>query len=158
LALPVGTAEALEAVALGGLLGGYVFTTYRTGNHAAPVHELALLVNRDGRTDAEAALRRAGVFGQEVNRARDLVNTPANDLHPESFAAAVVTAGRKHGLAVDVLDEQALVAGAFGGILGVGQGSARPPRLVRIAYTHPEATTSLAFVGKGITYDSGASR
>jgi len=156
LALPTGTPEAVEAVALGGLLGAYAFTAYRTGNHSAtPIRELAILVDRDGRTDAEAAVRRAGVLGHELNRARDLVNTPANDLYPESFAAAVVTAGREYGLAVEVLDEEALTAGAFGGILGVGQGSARPPRLVRIAHTHPEATASLAFVGKGITYDSG---
>ncbi|WP_250791155.1 leucyl aminopeptidase [Micromonospora phytophila] len=155
-ALPAGTAEAVEAVALGGLLGAYSFTAYRTTHHAtAPVRELAIIANRDGRTDAEAAVRRADVLGQELNRARDLVNTPANDLYPESFAAAVVTAGREYGLAVEVLDEGALVAGAFGGILGVGQGSARPPRLVRIAHTHPEAKASLAFVGKGITYDSG---
>ncbi|MBF9132042.1 hypothetical protein I0C86_24210 [Plantactinospora sp. S1510] len=146
LALPAGTVEAVEAVAVavGGLLGAYAFTAYRTTDHAAaPVRELAILVNRDGRTDAEAAVRRAGVLGQELNWARDLVNTPANDLHPESFAAAVVTAGREHGLAVEVLDEEALAAGAFGGILGVGQGSARPPRLVRIAHTHPEAKVSL---------------
>ncbi|MEU8387305.1 leucyl aminopeptidase [Micromonospora sp. NPDC048842] len=156
LALPAGTVEAVEAVAVGGLLGAYAFTAYRTTDHAAaPVRELVILVNPDGRTDAEAAVRRAGVLGQELNRARDLVNTPANDLHPESFAAAVVTAGREHGLAVEVLDDDALAAGAFGGILGVGQGSARPPRLVRIAHTHPEAEVSLAFIGKGITYDSG---
>ncbi|GAA4700704.1 leucyl aminopeptidase [Phytohabitans rumicis] len=156
LALPVGSAEAVGAVALGGLLGAYAFTAYRTVDHpAAPVRELVILVNRDGQTHAEAAVRRAGVLAQEVNRARDLINTPANDLHPESFAAAVLTTGREYGLAVDVLDEEALAAGAYGGILGVGQGSARPPRLVRIAHTHPEANASLALVGKGITYDSG---
>jgi leucyl aminopeptidase len=156
LALPAGTAEAVEAVALGGLLGAYAFTAYRTTDHPTPpVRKLAILANGDGRTDAEATVRRAGVLGRELNRARDLINTPANDLYPESFAAAVVTAGREYGLAVEVLDEEALVAGAFGGILGVGQGSARPPQLVRIAHTHPEAKASLAFVGKGITYDSG---
>jgi leucyl aminopeptidase len=156
LALPAGTAEAVEAVATGGLLGAYTFTTYRTGDRApAPVRELVILAGRDDRAAAEAAARRAGVLSQEVNRARDLVNTPANDLYPESLAAAVVDAGREYGLAVEVLDERALTAGGFGGILGVGQGSARPPRLARIAHTHPEATANLAFVGKGITYDSG---
>ncbi|MER7891660.1 leucyl aminopeptidase [Micromonospora sp. NPDC094482] len=156
LALPAGTDTAVEAMALGSLLGAYSFTAYRSTGHAAtPVRKMVILADRDGRTDAEAAVRRATVLGQELNRARDLINTPANDLHPESFAAAVVRAGHEYGLAVGVLDEEALVAGAFGGILGVGQGSVRPPRLVRIAHTHPEATTSLAFVGKGITYDSG---
>jgi leucyl aminopeptidase len=155
LALPARTAEAVEAVALGALLGTYAFTAYRTTAQRAPVRTVTMVVDPARLTPAQAAVRRAHVLGREVNRARDLVNTPANDLYPESFATAVAAAGREHGLAVDVLDEDALAAGGYGGILGVGQGSARPPRLVRIAHTHPGATTSLAFVGKGITYDSG---
>lgn len=54
-----------------------------------------------------------------------------------------------------MLDEKALAKGGFGGLLGVGNGSANPPRLVKVAYTHPKAKATLAFVGKGITYDSG---
>jgi leucyl aminopeptidase len=67
----------------------------------------------------------------------------------------VQAAGKEFGLKVEVLDEKALLKGGYGGIMGVGQGSATPPRLVRVAYTHAKATRSLAFVGKGITYDSG---
>ncbi|GAA1914355.1 leucyl aminopeptidase [Streptomyces durmitorensis] len=153
LALPAGTADAVEAVALGGLLGAYAFTAYRTGGHdKPPVGELSILT---GLTDADAAVRRATVVGQELNRSRDLINTPANDLYPETFAATVRAVGAEHGLAVEVLDEKELAEQSFGGILGVGQGSVRPPRLVKIAHTHPEARTDLAFVGKGITYDSG---
>jgi leucyl aminopeptidase len=54
-----------------------------------------------------------------------------------------------------VLDGPALAAGGYGGITGVGQGSSRPPRLVRLAYSHPEATKTVVFAGKGITFDSG---
>jgi leucyl aminopeptidase len=90
-----------------------------------------------------------------MNRARDLVNMPPNDLVPKSFADLATTAGKELGVKVEVLDEKALTKGGYGGILGVGGGSARAPRLVKIAYTHPKAKTSLAFVGKGITYDSG---
>ncbi|QKW05158.1 leucyl aminopeptidase [Streptomyces sp. NA04227] len=153
LLLPVPTAEAVEAVALGGLLGAYAFTAYRTsGRNKPPVGELVVLARQ---ADAEAAIRRATVIGAEVNRARDLVNTPANDLDPESFAAAVRAACDVHGVTCEVLDEQALTEQGFGGILGVGQGSVKAPRLVRISSTHPGARTSLALVGKGITYDSG---
>ncbi len=49
----------------------------------------------------------------------------------------------------------ALKDGGYGGLIGVGMGSTRPPRLVRLSYTHPEATRTVAFVGKGITFDSG---
>ena len=156
LALPVSTLEDVGAVALGGLLGAYSFDAYRTGDSdRSPVARLVLRVDPELYADSEVALARAVVVGQEVRRCRDLVNTPANDLYPDTFAAAVREAGDQHGLAVEVLDETTLGQQSFGGILGVGQGSERPPRLVRVAHAHPEATTSLALVGKGITYDSG---
>jgi leucyl aminopeptidase len=66
-----------------------------------------------------------------------------------------VVEGRAAGLGVTVLDEKALRKGGYGGILGVGQGSVHPPRLVRLEYRHPKATRHLAIVGKGITFDSG---
>ncbi|MET9438461.1 leucyl aminopeptidase [Streptomyces sp. NPDC006551] len=156
LALPVATAEAAEAVALGGLLGAYAFTAYRApGDREAPVGELVILAAEEVREEVAAGVRRGTVIGVETNRSRDLVNMPANHLTPEIFAATVRTAGEEYGLDVEVFDERALAEKSFGGILGVGQGSVRPPRLVRVAYRHPAARTTLAFVGKGITYDSG---
>ncbi|MFF8675146.1 leucyl aminopeptidase [Streptomyces sp. NPDC015242] len=155
LALPAATAGAVEATALGVLLGAYAFTPYRTTAAARPLRAATILVAPGTQDRAEAALRRARTLGEEVNRARDLINTPANDLYPDSFATAVAAAARSHGATVDVSDEAALAASGFGGLLGVGQGSVRPPRLVRLAHRHADATTTLAFVGKGITYDSG---
>ncbi|MEV7180766.1 leucyl aminopeptidase [Kitasatospora sp. NPDC093679] len=155
LALPAGSAEEIEAIALGGLLGSYTFGTYKGENGKTPVGELLVPATRKGSKDAKAAVERAVALGEEMNRARDLVNTAPNDLNPKSFAAIAQAAGKEHGLKVEVLDEKALLKGGFGGILGVGVGSANPPRLVKVAYTHPKAQASLAFVGKGITYDSG---
>ena len=154
LALPAASAEDVEAIALGALLGSYAFGAYKAESKA-PVAELVLLTDRKGSKDAKAAVERATAIGEEMNRARDLVNTAPNDLNPKSFAAIAQAAGKEHGLKVEVLDEKALTKGGFGGILGVGTGSANPPRLVKVAYTHPKAKASLAFVGKGITYDSG---
>ncbi|MCC9308714.1 leucyl aminopeptidase [Kitasatospora sp. RB6PN24] len=156
LLLPAESAEEAEAVALGGLLGAYDFTAYRTTEGGKePVGELTVLTGRKGSKEIKAAVERATVLGEEMNRARDLVNTPPNDLNPKSFAAIAQAVGKEHGLKVEVLDEKALTKGGFGGILGVGNGSTNPPRLVKVAYTHPKATGTLAFVGKGITYDSG---
>ncbi|MFI9326251.1 leucyl aminopeptidase [Kitasatospora sp. NPDC052868] len=155
LALPAEDAEETEAIALGALLGAYSFGTYKNGGGKEPVGELVLLAARKGSKDAKAAVERAAVVGEEMNRARDLVNTAPNDLNPKSFAAIAQAAGKEHGLKVEVLDEKALLKGGFGGLLGVGNGSANPPRLVKVAYTHPKAKATLAFVGKGITYDSG---
>ncbi|WP_237109686.1 leucyl aminopeptidase [Nonomuraea sp. MG754425] len=151
LALPAGTAEQAEAVALGALLGAYAFARYRTdGEQQAPVSELTVLSEQP----ADAA-ERAGVLAESVCLVRDLVNTPPSDLWPARFAEIAEQVGGKAGLSVEVLDDEQLRAGGYGGIVGVGQGSANPPRLVRLAYRHPEATKTLAFVGKGITFDSG---
>jgi leucyl aminopeptidase len=87
--------------------------------------------------------------------ARDLINTPPNDLYPASFAERARKLAEANGLEFEVLDEKALKRKGFGGILGVGSGSSRQPRLVRVAYKGPKAVKKIALVGKGITFDSG---
>ncbi|MFG2289010.1 leucyl aminopeptidase [Streptomyces sp. NPDC048595] len=165
-ALPVEDAEAAAAVGEGALLGAYTFTAYRSnGNGAksgkkndgksAPLGEVAILGGKPRDKEFKAAAERSQALAAEVNRARDLINTPSNDLDPKSFAAHAQAAAKEFGLKVEVLDEKALKKGGYGGLMGVGQGSEAPPRLVRIAHTHAKATRTLALVGKGITYDSG---
>ncbi|MFE9863039.1 leucyl aminopeptidase [Streptomyces sp. NPDC005506] len=167
-ALPVASVEDAEAVAEGALLGAYAFTVYQGGENKlaskdkkngngpkSPLAEVALLGTKPRDKAFKAAADRAVAVVEEINRARDLINTPPNDLYPESFAAVATAAGKEHGIKVQVLDEKALVKGGFGGLLGVGQGSTHGPRLVKLAYTHPKAEKTLALVGKGITYDSG---
>jgi len=153
IALPAATAEQVEAIALGGLLGAYDFSKYRTnGDRKPPVGELVIL---SGSSEADEAVRRAVTVAESVNLVRDLVNTPPSDLWPARFAEIAQEKGEAAGLSVEVLDEVALKEGGYGGIIGVGQGSANPPRLVRLAYHHPDAARTIAFVGKGITFDSG---
>ncbi|MEV1089478.1 leucyl aminopeptidase [Streptomyces microflavus] len=166
-ALPAASVEDAAAVAEGALLGAYAFTAYQGGENKLapkdaknsgpklPLGEVALVGAKPRDKAYKAAVERALALAEEINRARDLINTPPNDLYPESFAAVATAAGKEHGIKVQVLDEKALVKGGFGGILGVGQGSANGPRLVKLAYTHPKAEKTLALVGKGITYDSG---
>ncbi|MER6508122.1 leucyl aminopeptidase [Nonomuraea sp. NPDC001636] len=151
LALPADDDAQAEAVALGALLGAYGFDRYRTGEPPkAPVSEITVLSGQGG-----SAAARAGVLAESVSLVRDLVNTPPSDLWPAKFAEIAEQEGAKHGLTVEVLDEKQLKDGGYGGLVGVGQGSVNPPRLVRVAYSHPEAGKTLAFVGKGITFDSG---
>ena len=148
----------MEAVATAHCWARTPSPPYQGGNSAGgkgPLGEVALVGAKPRDKAHKAAAERATAVAEEVNRARDLINTPPNDLNPKAFAAAVQAAGKEHGLKVEVLDEKALLKGGYGGILGVGQGSATPPRLVRVAYTHPKAKKTVALVGKGITYDSG---
>jgi leucyl aminopeptidase len=160
-ALPADTVEEAVAVAEGALLGAYAYTRYQTRDGAAkaPVGEISVLsrVARDKAT--KAGVERAQALAEAVSLARDLVNTPASDLHPADFAdIAKASFKGVSGVTVEVLDEKALLRGGYGGILGVGQGSVDPPRLVRIAYSPGRARRGvphLALVGKGITFDSG---
>ncbi|MFD3840738.1 leucyl aminopeptidase [Streptomyces sp. NPDC058642] len=159
-ALPLTDAADAGAIAEGALLGAYSFDAYKENakdpkNGKAPLAEVTLLGGKPRDKAYKAAVERALAVTEELNRARDLVNTPPNDLYPEAFAAVAQAAAKEHGLKVQVLDEKALLKGGYGGILGVGGGSAAAPRLVKLSYTSSKAKKHLALVGKGITYDSG---
>lgn len=163
-ALPSEDPEDTGAIAEGALLGAYAFDAYKENGSAkgknskdakGPLAEIALLGGKPRDKAYKAAVERATALSEELNRARDLVNTPPNDLNPEAFAAVATAAAKEHGIKIQVLDEKALTKGGFGGILGVGVGSDAPPRLVKLSYTSSKAKKHLAFVGKGITYDSG---
>ncbi|RZT26900.1 leucyl aminopeptidase [Kribbella sp. VKM Ac-2569] len=155
-ALPAPDAECVRAVAEGALMGRYAFTAYKSSDGANEVPgNLTVLTDLARNKDAKGALERAQVTADAVAQVRDWVNTPPSDLHPAEFAADAVKLGKEYGVKVEVLDEKALAKGGYGGILGVGQGSSNPPRLVRLTYTPKKPVTHLAFVGKGITFDSG---
>jgi leucyl aminopeptidase len=150
LALPARDLAEAEAVALGGLLGGYTFRRYRS----EPAGQAALTLLADG-SHAAAAARRAGILATAVALVRDLVNTAPSDLVPATFAARAEQIAAEAGMTSTVLDEQALADGGYGGILGVGQGSVHPPHLVRLEHAPPGASKVLVLAGKGITFDSG---
>jgi leucyl aminopeptidase len=147
LALPAAEPEQAEAVALGAVLGGYQFRRYR----ARPAADVTVTLH----TDQEAGAERGRVLATSMTLVRDLVNTPPADLVPTDLAEAAVRVAGDSGLGIQVLDEHELAKDGYGGILGVGMGSVNPPRLVRLEYTHPEATKTVVFAGKGITFDSG---
>ncbi|WP_166139262.1 leucyl aminopeptidase [Nocardioides ochotonae] len=165
-ALPADSPALVRAVTEGWMLGGYTFTAYKSDSakETASEHPGEVVVLTPDARDAEvkAAFEEAQVVAESVATCRDWVNTPPGDLRPPAFADAVETAFNEIGsgrgapkLSVTVLDEKRLAELGCGGILGVGAGSDAPPRLVEISYTPKGATTHLALVGKGITFDSG---
>jgi len=148
-ALPADEPDEAEAVTLGALLGGYAFRRYRTtGTAPADVEQVV-------HTSHTAAADRAKILAGAMTLVRDLVNTAPADMVPADLAAAAEQAASASGLGVQVLDENELAKDGYGGILAVGMGSAHPPRLVRLEYTHPDAVATVVFAGKGITFDSG---
>ncbi len=135
----------------GALLGSYRYVAKKPNDKA----KLSTISVISDHMVAKKTIERAHIIAHSVNRVRDLVNTPPNLLYPQSFAAIVADETGSHDVSVTVLDEKALKSGNYGGILAVGQGSARPPRLVKIEYTPKKAKQHLALVGKGITFDTG---
>ena len=144
------------AAAEGSLLGAYTFREYRSNGDAKPPVATIELLLAEGDTAAQDAATTAVAVAGAVTTARDLVNTPPNDLYPASFAERAKVLGEAAGLTVEVLDDTALAEGGYGGVLGVGQGSSRKPRLVRLVWAGGDAPRAkVALIGKGITFDTG---
>jgi leucyl aminopeptidase len=144
---------AVDAIAEGALLGSYAFTTYKSSASKPALRKVTIATKTS--PAATAALRRARIVAEAVRVVRDLVNTPPNDLYPETFAARASELAATQNLGVEVLDARGLARGKYGGVLAVGAGSSRPPRLVRISYRPARPKARIALVGKGITFDSG---
>jgi len=139
----------------GANLGSYAFTVFRgktKDSQKKPVESVTIAtpVELD-----EQTISRVDVLTDAVNFVKDLTNTPGGELYPETFALAAQNAAADLPVTVEVWDEARLSEEGCGGILGVGQGSSRLPRLVKVSYSPAGATQHVAFVGKGITYDTG---
>lgn len=157
-ALPHTTAVELSAIAEGIGLGSYSFIEHRGASKVeqkAPLASAIIISKLAENADVKAALKHATVVSKYVNIVRDLVNTPANHLSPVKFVTKMKALTTSLGVKVEVLDEKALKSKGYGGIYSVGQGSANPPRLLHISYSPPKAKKRYAFVGKGITFDTG---
>lgn len=143
------------------VLGSYRFTEFRTDKTAPKDPGLAKITALSTARDAKGDAEHAAAVAAAVACARDLVNTPPSHLFPAEFAQRAKALGEAAGLEVEVLDDKALQKAGFGGVIGVGKGSSRPPRLVRLTHRgsrlakKPGQAKKVALVGKGITFDTG---
>jgi leucyl aminopeptidase len=147
-----------EVVALveGATLGAYSYTALRGKTKAAQKVPVASVVVATSIRPSAAVLERVTIVGEGVALVKDLVNTPGAQLYPVSFGErATEAAAGIPNLSVEIWDEKKLAAERCGGIIGIGQGSSRQPRLIKVTYAPKGATRHLAFVGKGITFDTG---
>ena len=120
-----------------------------------PPQEIVLIAPSSSRKTALRELRhRAQVEGEAQNLARTLVNMPPCDLYPETFASLAAEVARRVDIDCEIWDERRLAAENMGAILGVAQGSTRPARFAILRYQGGGKKT-LAYVGKGVTFDSG---
>ncbi|MDQ6852787.1 MAG: leucyl aminopeptidase [Actinomycetota bacterium] len=146
-------ADAAQAVAEGFVLGSYQFVKYKSERDASKLAEVIVIGRSSARVNA--ALERGLSVADAVTWARDMVNEPAGAKSPATFAAAARKLLRGKGVTVKVMTEAEMKAEGLGGVLGVGQGSANPPRLVKATYSPPGAKGFVALVGKGVVFDSG---
>ena len=149
----------LEASIEGLILGAYRFTAFRSDKTAprdAGVRKISVLTP-DTRAATKDIAARAAAIATAVATARDFVNTPPSHLFPAEFAKRAKALGDAAGLDVEVLDDKTLAREGYGGIIGVGKGSPRPPRLVRLSHRGAKTknSKSVALVGKGVTFDTG---
>ncbi|MFI5511676.1 leucyl aminopeptidase [Mycobacterium sp. NPDC051804] len=149
----------LSAAIEGLILGAYRFSDFRSEKTAPKDDGLQAItaLTADTKTRTKEAAARAADIATAVATARDFVNTPPSHLFPAEFAKRAEALGKSVGLDVEVLDDKALDKAGYGGIIGVGKGSSRPPRLVRLTHRGGKGKKlkTVALVGKGITFDTG---
>lgn len=144
--------DVLHAVAEGAVMGSYSWSKYKS-KKTVPVQEIVVVSGGDS-----GVVDRASTLTKHVNKARDLVNTPPNDLYPENFAQMAQDAANAVGASVEIWDEDRLREDGMNAILAVGSASARKPRLVKVSYNPEGASKHVSLVGKGITFDSGGTQ
>jgi len=162
LALPAHEPTLLKATVGGFLSGSYRYTAFKSSTKDASVNDVLVLSPSARKQEMIAALAEAELLSRAVNQARDWVNSPPNSLPPAAFADSAESWGtalwkqeKSNPVSTQILDENDLAELGCGGIIGVGVGSAQPPRLVKLTYSPEDARATLALVGKGITFDSG---
>jgi leucyl aminopeptidase len=159
-AAALGEAEAAAHLALGACLRAYRFDRYKTKEKPETRPSLERLALATGAAPAaRSAFEPLDKTAEAVSFTRDLVAEPANVIYPESLAAQAQRL-TEFGLGVEVLDENKMKRLGMNALLGVAQGSARPPRLVVMEWrgapaAGAERAAPLAFIGKGVTFDTG---
>ena len=148
-ATSLGSDGTAAAVVEGFLLGSYRFTRYKTDPKPSKIQQVQLL-GAD-----EADIERGSAYAEATLLTRDLANEPADALTPQGLASRAQEIADVNDLSVTIWDESELESQGFGGLVAVGKGSDNPPRFIQLRYAPDGATSKVALVGKGVTFDSG---
>jgi leucyl aminopeptidase len=150
------TRNALLALAEGAFLSLYRYDKYISKKEDETATSDLIFCSTEDAVGAVAvkALAEAQIVCEAACLARDLENAPANEIYPETLAKAAKDSAEKNGYAATILDEFEIKELGMGGIVGVSQGSVRPPRLVILEYGK-QSKKPVVLVGKGVTFDTG---
>jgi leucyl aminopeptidase len=157
LGIPEGLEDRLREIVEGLELGAYRFTRYMTGDRKpkAELGQVAICVVGNVPKDAKERIELGQIVGAGVNLARDLSNEPPNVLFPDTLAEASKTAAKDANIKVQVFDYKEIQKRGMKLLQAVGQGSEHKPAMVHFSYVPANPKRRIAFVGKGITFDSG---
>jgi leucyl aminopeptidase len=151
--------QAVQAQVEGALLGLYSFRKYQHTETSTNGHSIDKVLLPAGNVDQQTldeAIRRGRALAEAANFARDLVNEPPNVLTPTELANRASAMAKQFGLECEILDRPQMQELGMGGLLGVAQGSAEPPKFIILRYCGaPNSNKGMALVGKGITFDTG---
>jgi leucyl aminopeptidase len=147
--------EAAARIAFGAAARSWRYDLYRTklARKQKPTLEEVVIVGAGDGADSAWQARAALLEG--LSFTRELVTEPANILYPESFVARARKRVEPLGVEIEVLDEKKMAELGFGALLGVGQGSVKPPRLLVMRWNGGGKAKPIVFIGKGITFDTG---
>lgn len=158
-ALPFDFVEAGESAAEGALMATFDPSPYRSRRESKPDVVKSVTLIGTGASAAKQlpeGVARGVVLGEAANLAREMVNTPSNDMTPTRLADHAKTIAKKHGLKITVLDRPEMKKLGMGSFLSVAAGSEEPPKMIALEYRgDPKSKTVLGLVGKGITFDTG---
>ncbi|MEX1139239.1 MAG: leucyl aminopeptidase [Bacteroidota bacterium] len=155
--MPKDVFRTVLAAGEGASLGLYRFDKYisKPAEDRHAIGELVLLTSdRRSAAEGEKALAQASIVAQAAMFARDLSNAPGNEIYPETLAKAAIESGKKSGYKVRVMEKAEIEKLGMGGIIGVSQGSSRPPRFIVMEH-NKSAKKTVVLVGKGVTFDTG---
>jgi leucyl aminopeptidase len=148
--------EGAAQIALGAMLGFYDFDAYRSQKSAAQTQALRLSIVSADAPATQRAWQSWRAVGEGVKFARDMISTPSNIKSPEWFVTQAQQAfANVPNVSIEVLDVPAMEKLGMGLMLGVGQGSVRPPRMLIVRYTGAGTAAPTLLTGKGITFDTG---
>ena len=154
--LPKVTAESVRAASQGLVAGAYRYTEYKSDKKSSDGLTSAVILKAPQSVRGLAAAIKAGrSLAESVNFARDLVNRPPNDLNPITLARAASSESRKLGLTCSIWNKTRIKKEGMNLLLAVNAGSAVEPRVIHVTYKPRNAKKKVAFVGKGLTFDSG---
>lgn len=156
-------AGSLKGLVEGFVLGDYAFDTYKTEKALQPIESITICAEEYQHSDKplaiealQKALKEALSVAAATNKARQIANTPPDDMTPRHLAAMADAIADDTGLSCIVHDESYLDEVGMGAFLAVSRASTHKPRLIHLTYTPSgESLGSVVFVGKGLCYDSG---